>query len=143
MHRVVHFEIHAKDKDALQAFYQGLFGWEFQTWGTDPDAYRVIATGPGMEQMMKGVPADQLGINGGMTSREGAPAAPGAPVNAFVNIISVEDTDAVMQKAVELGGKVALDAVDMPKVGRVGYLLDPENNLFGVLAPDMSSMAGS
>jgi predicted enzyme related to lactoylglutathione lyase len=140
MNRVVHFEIHAKDLDAMQKFYEGLFDWKFQAMGEAYGGYRVIVTGPGPDDMAKGVRMEDVGINGGMTARHGDPAALGAPVNGFVNIIGVEDTDAMMEKGVALGGTVALPAMDIPHVGRVGYLLDPDHNIFGVLTPDVSGM---
>jgi predicted enzyme related to lactoylglutathione lyase len=140
MNRVVHFEIHASDPDGMQKFYQELFGWEFQAMGSDMGNYRVIRTGPGPEEMAKGVGIENLGINGGMTPRKGAAPELGAPVNAFVNVIGVSDTDAIVAKAQTLGGNVALEAMDVPGVGRLAYVLDPERNIFGVLTPDMSMM---
>ena len=38
----------------------------------------------------------------------------------------------------ELGGTEALAAADMQGVGRVGYLLDPDNNVFGMISAVMS-----
>lgn len=135
MNRVVHFEIHASDPDASQKFYEGLFGWTFQVMGQEYGGYRVIVTGPGPDEMAKGVTMENVGINGGMTERRGEAAAVGAPVNGFVNIIGVENVDQTMEKAQALGGKVALPAMDIPSIGRVGYLLDPDNTIFGVITP--------
>jgi predicted enzyme related to lactoylglutathione lyase len=140
MNRVVHFEIHAADQDGIQKFYQELFGWEFQDMGSDMGNYRVITTGPGPEEMAKGVGMENLGINGGLTRRSGNIPQVGASPNAFVSVIGVGDTDAIVAKALELGGKIALEAMDVPGVGRLAYVLDPENNIFGVLTPDMSMM---
>jgi predicted enzyme related to lactoylglutathione lyase len=36
MPRVVHFEIHATDPEALVSFYTGLFGWKISRWGEMP-----------------------------------------------------------------------------------------------------------
>ena len=138
MNRVVHFEVHAKDMDAMQKFYQELFGWDFKSYGEEYGGYRVIMTGPGPDEIAgKMIKMEEIGINGGMTKRQGEPAASGAPVNAFVCIIGVDDVDAVMKKGVELGGTVALAASDVPGVGRLGYLKDPEQNIFGVIKPKM------
>jgi predicted enzyme related to lactoylglutathione lyase len=140
MNRVVHFEVHAADQDGVQKFYQELFGWEFQDMGPGMGNYRVITTGPGPEEMAKGVGIEKLGINGGLTRRSGDIPHVGTSPNAFVAVIGVGDTDAIVTKAQSLGGKVALEAMDVPGVGRLAYLLDPENNIFGVLTPDMSGM---
>ena len=136
MNRVVHFEIHAKDMDKLQQFYQQLFGWEFQAMGEKFGGYRVISTGPGMDKL------DELpknpGINGGMTPRSGdLPTPTQTAVNAFVNIIGVADCDATYKKGIELGGSAAMEPMDVPGVGRLAYLKDPEYNVFGILTPTM------
>jgi predicted enzyme related to lactoylglutathione lyase len=44
-----------------------------------------------------------------------------------------------MRRGVELGGIEALPAMDYPGVGRVGYLLDPDNNVFGLISAVMSA----
>ncbi len=44
MPRVVHFEIHATDPEALVAFYSGLFGWSFTR--AEGMEYWLIETGP-------------------------------------------------------------------------------------------------
>lgn len=140
MNRVVHFEIHAADQDGAQKFYQELLEWEFQDMGSGMGNYRVITTGPRPDEMVKGVKMEDLGINGGLTMRSGQISPPGTSPNAFVAIVGVEDTDAIVKKALELGGTLALEAMEVPGVGRLAYLLDPENNIFGVLAPDMAAM---
>jgi len=122
--------------DKLQKFYQELFGWEFQAMGTDMGNYRVISTGPGMDKLDQ-LPKDP-GINGGMTPRSGdMPTATQTTVNAFVNIVGVTDTDATFKKALELGGFAAREPMDVPHVGRLAYLKDPEYNVFGILQPQM------
>ena len=129
MNRVVHFEVHAKDMDKVQKFYQELFGWDIKDMGAKFGGYRMVMTG-------ENKPGEQWpGINGGMTPRMGAPAAQGAPVNAFVCTITVENIDAMIQKAKAAGGTVALDKMDVPSVGLLAYILDPENNIFGMLQP--------
>ena len=40
--------------------------------------------------------------------------------------------------AFQLGAHVAKPAEDMQGVGRVGYLLDPDNNVFGMISAVMS-----
>jgi predicted enzyme related to lactoylglutathione lyase len=140
MNRVVHFEIQSTDVDAVQSFYEQLFDWKFQKMGEDYGGYRVITTGPGMEEMAKGVSIKEVGINGGLMKRSGTQAAAGTSPNAFTCIVGVEDVDATVEKAQGLGGEVALPAMDIPMVGRVAYLLDPEKTLFGIITPDMSTM---
>jgi predicted enzyme related to lactoylglutathione lyase len=45
MNRVVHFEIHAKDFDKLQIFYQDIFGWDIHDMGPQMGNYRTVTTG--------------------------------------------------------------------------------------------------
>jgi predicted enzyme related to lactoylglutathione lyase len=132
---VVHFEIHATKPDRLIGFYSSLFGWRFSQFGDTP--YWTIDTGEESIGNVEGQPG--MGINGGLTQREGAAPEPGDPVNGCNLVVGVEgDVDTLMQTAIDLGGTEVLPAADMPGVGRVGYLLDPDNNMFGLISPVMS-----
>jgi predicted enzyme related to lactoylglutathione lyase len=129
MNRVVHFEIHAKDGDAMQKFYEDVFGWKITNLGAQMGNYRMIVTGEdaGAEKWP--------GINGGMTPRHGDPAASGQPVNAFVCTISVDNVDTYIDKVKSAGGTMALDKMDVPGVGWLAYCKDLEENIFGILQP--------
>jgi predicted enzyme related to lactoylglutathione lyase len=123
----------------MQKFYEDLFGWSFQQMGEEYGGYRVIMTGPGPDEMAKGVTMENVGINGGLMKRSGTAAGPGVSPNAFTCIVGVDDVDATLAKAVSLGGQVAMPAMDVPNVGRIGYILDPENTIFGIIKPEMPS----
>ncbi len=130
MNRVVHFEIHAKDLDAAQKFYGGIFGWTITDLGPQMGNYRMVSTGtdePG---------AKWPGISGGMMVRQGPPPVGGEPVNAFVCTISVDNLDIYIDKVKAAGGTTALDKMQVPGVGWLTYVKDPEGNLFGMLQPD-------
>lgn len=116
--------------DTMQKFYNEVFGWTMQDMGSDMGNYRVITTGP----MIPTGPGD-AGINGGMTPRQGELPKPEDAVNAYVCIIAVSDTDSYVEKVTRLGGSIALEAMDVPGVGRLAYCKDPEGNLFGMLKP--------
>jgi predicted enzyme related to lactoylglutathione lyase len=133
---VVHFEIHASDPPALVAFYGALLGWQFQEYGGGDQPYWVIQTGEGAIGNVTGTPG--LGINGGLTQRRGPRPEPGAPVNGCNIVVGVADVDGVMRRGVELGGTEAVPAADWPGIGRGGYLLDPDGNVFGLISPVMS-----
>ncbi len=129
MNRVVHFEIHAKDLDGMQKFYNEVFAWKITDMGEQMGNYRIIVTGedtPG---------AKWPGINGGLTPRRGDLPTEGQPVNAFVCTISVEDVDAMVQKVKTAGGTIALEKMDVPGVGMLAYCKDIEGNIFGLLQP--------
>ncbi len=46
--------------------------------------------------------------------------------------------DELFQKGLSLGGTEALPLADMKGIGRVGYLLDPDGNVFGLISPVLS-----
>ena len=44
----------------------------------------------------------------------------------------------LLKRGIELGATEAMPAEDMEGIGRGGYLLDPDGNLFGMLSPVLS-----
>jgi len=129
MNRVVHFEIHAKDVNRMQKFYEDVFGWDIKDLGGQMGNYRLITTG----QDKPGTP--WAGINGGTLARQGGSPTEGAAVNAYVCTISVESIDATLEKIARAGGTLATDKMDVPGVGTLAYRKDPDGNIFGVLQP--------
>jgi uncharacterized protein len=124
MSRVVHFEIHATTPPVLIEFYSTLFGWTFQQWGNMK--YWVIDTGKKTEP----------GIDGGLVPRRGPAPSPAQPVGSFVCTVQVDGLDAVIAKAVSLGGAIALPKMPVPTVGWLAYVKDPDGNLLGLMQPD-------
>jgi predicted enzyme related to lactoylglutathione lyase len=133
---VVHFEIHASEPQRLIEFYSGLFGWRFSEYGGGEQPYWVIDTGEGAI----GNPDAEagLGINGGLTQRIGPSPEVGAPVTGCNIVVGVDDVDGLMRRGVELGATEALPASDWPGIGRGGYLIDPDGNIFGIISPVLS-----
>jgi uncharacterized protein len=132
MSLVVHFEIHATEPERLITFYNRVFGWTFTRFGDAP--YWVITTGEGSVQQ-----PDQpgFGINGGLLQRIGPAPTVGAPVNGANLVVATDDVDALFTKAVTAGATVASSPDDMEGVGRLAYILDPDHNLIGMIAPAM------
>jgi predicted enzyme related to lactoylglutathione lyase len=131
---VVHFEIHASEPQRLVEFYSELLGWRFNQYGDTP--YWTIETGEGAIGNVAGTAGH--GINGGLLQRSGPKPGVGATVVGCNIVVGVDDVDTLMKRGVELGGIEALPAEDMQGVGRVGYLLDPDNNVFGLISARMS-----
>lgn len=130
---VVHFEIHASEPQRLVDFYSELLGWTFTQFGEMP--YWAIDTGEGA----MGPDRPGRGINGGLTQRQGNAPERGAPINGCNVVVGVDGSvDEVFQKGLDLGGTEALPLADMQGIGRVGYLLDPDGNVFGLISPVLS-----
>ena len=56
------------------------------------------------------------------------------PPPHWLSYIGTADVDATVRQAVELGGKVATPAYDVPGVGRMAVLHDPQGAMFAVSA---------
>ena len=126
--RPVHFEIHATDPEAIGAFYTSIFGWRVERWGEVP--YWIVVTGE---------EGEGAGINGGIAPRETRPPAGDDPVSGWILTVEVPDCDGYVAKVVQAGGSVSMEPQDMPGVGRVSYVRDPDGNVFGMLQPEGSS----
>jgi len=131
---VVHFELHGSEPQRLVDFYSELLGWQFTRFGEME--YWSIDTGEGSIGNVAGSAGH--GINGGLTQRRGPSPEAGAPVMGCNFVVGVDDVDELMRRGVELGGTEALAANDMPGVGRLGYLLDPDHNVFGLISAVMA-----
>lgn len=133
---VVHFEIHASEPQKLIDYYSELLGWRFELYEGGEQPYWTIDTGEG--SIGNAVARQGLGINGGLTSRLGPRPEVGAPVNGCSIVVGVDDVDGLMRRGIELGGIEALPATDWPGIGRGGYLIDPDGNVFGLISPVLS-----
>lgn len=113
---VAFFEIISPDASRAQDFYARLFGWTVQA---DPamGGYALVDTGGG-----------ESAVGGGI--------GPGQPGERNVKIyMRVDDLDAYLQRAEELGGKRLVPPTDLPAgYGRFAVLADPDGNQVGLWA---------
>lgn len=123
MPRVIHFEIHTEDPERAIKFYENLLDWKFQKW-EGPTDYWLIMTGAD----------DQPGINGGLMRRMGQ--LDGQAIIAYVCTVDVGSVDAAVEKALSLGGQIALPKQGIPGVGWLAYCKDTEGNIFGMMQND-------
>jgi uncharacterized protein len=120
MRRVVHFEIYTDDPEAVQPFYQEVFGWKFKKFEGGPIEYWLVTTGEDKDP----------GINGGLTRpREGQ--SPGT-----LNTIAVPSLDYTIAKIEEQGCSICVPKMAIPGVGWLAYAQDPAKNVFGIMEPD-------
>jgi len=118
MNRVIHFEIPARDPEAMISFFTNVFGWKFQLW-EGPMEYWTITTGPD----------DAPGINGGMM-RENDSTQP------VVNTSDVADIDATAALVEANGGTVVVPKMPIPGIGWLIYFTDPRGNIHGAMQTD-------
>jgi predicted enzyme related to lactoylglutathione lyase len=122
---VIHFEVIGKDGAKLQSYYSELFGWEPQAVGGPMD-YATVDR----EQNLN---SDGIGIGGGI----GGSSESDGHVTFYVQ---VDDAEAALAKAEELGGRRVHGPDEVPGVGIViGHLADPEGHLVGVVQPIQSA----
>lgn len=123
---VVHFEISGVDPERLRGYFGDLFGWEFDTGGpvapSVSEAGKYGFTDPGRSPEGAGIPG---GIGGG-----------DGYASQVLFYVGVDDVEAALQKAEQLGGKRVMGPDRSPGTDLlVGHFTDPEGHLIGVAGP--------
>jgi predicted enzyme related to lactoylglutathione lyase len=113
-------ELGTTDADDAQRFYGEVFGWTASDMGPEYGGYRVFNRG-------------ETGIAGFMTLPDATLPPQWQPY------VAVDEPDATAAKAKELGGAVLVEPMDVPKVGRIAALRDPQGAAFGIIKPDPAS----
>ena len=54
----------------------------------------------------------------------------------WVSYIEVDNVDSSLARALGLGAKVLLPATDIPTVGRIAVMADPEGSAIGIFQPE-------
>lgn len=112
----VWYELLTTDEDAAKAFYPAVLGW-----GTEP------FTGAGGDKPYTMWTANGAPL-GGMIEKP--PGSEGPPV--WLGYIGVDDVDAIVRRAGELGAQTHVAPQDIPNVGRFAVLADPQGAMFAV-----------
>lgn len=115
--RYVWYELLTSDPEAAAAFYSAVNGWTTQSW-TEEYAMWMVGEAP---------------MGGMMVLPEEAKAA-GAPPH-WLGTIAVPDIDARVGRLKELGGAVLKEPWDIPQVGRLAVVADPQGAVFELLTP--------
>jgi len=111
--RFVWFELLTPEVDRAKAFYAEALNWKIEPMDSIPGMhYDLIKVG-------------DAGIGGIMK-----PPMAGIPSH-WLSYVSVEDVGATARKVADAGGKALADAMDIPSVGRIQPVQDPQG---GVLA---------
>ncbi len=113
-------ELSTTDVEAAKSFYAQLAGWSFNEMPMENgDTYYVGMLGDEPAGGIMGMP-------------EGVPAGTPPYWRAY---ISVDDIDSVMAEAKAAGADVLMDAFDVPGVGRIGSMRDPQGAEIAFMTP--------
>jgi predicted enzyme related to lactoylglutathione lyase len=107
--RFVWHELVTRDLSASQAFYEGMFGWQFE--GSEAGYVQLLANGV---------------VVGGMVHANGM-----RPATSWIPYVSVEDVDQTLQTAQAVGFSRVLGPSDMD-AGRLCVVRDPEGAVLGL-----------
>ncbi|NES24105.1 MAG: VOC family protein [Symploca sp. SIO3E6] len=99
------------DTEAAKSFYAQLLGWKLQDISMEGTTYTTISAG---DQEI-----------GGMMSVS-APAVQGNPPPHWGVYVTVDDVDASVKKAEELGATILVSPMDIQDVGRFSIIQDPQ-----------------
>lgn len=113
-------ELLTSDPAGAEAFYTEVVGWSTQAWegGDEPYTMWTTADGP----------------IGGMMRLPDEAAQAGAPPH-WVTYVSTPDLDGTVARARELGASLVWGPMDLPEVGRMAGLADPQGAHFAAFQP--------
>jgi predicted enzyme related to lactoylglutathione lyase len=109
-------ELSSRDVEGSKAFYRSVFGWDPVTHADGPMPYTEF----------------QLGGQSIAGMMEMPPTVPAEVPTFWMVYFAVDDADATVAKAKELGGEVRMSPMDIP-VGRFAVLADPQGATFAVI----------
>jgi predicted enzyme related to lactoylglutathione lyase len=106
------YELLVQDPQAAIEFYSDVFGWKTEAFDENYTLW-IGSQGP---------------IGGVLKSQEGVPPH-------WLGNVQVEDVDATLARAGQLGGKPLFGPIDVPNVGRYAALADPQGAAFAIFQP--------
>ena len=107
-------ELASPDPKAACEFYAALFGWRYDAMNLGQGEYHVIKVG-------------ETGVGGIMSQQQPGPAVWGA-------YVTVADCDATVEQAKALGATLCAGPFDIPNVGRMAVLQDPQGAVIQVIS---------
>jgi hypothetical protein len=112
-------ELMTTDVATAKAFYGGVVGWDVEPFG-GAEEYFVLQ-------------ADGRGVGGIRVLPEDAVAAGARPF--WIGYIAVADVDSAVADVEAAGGRRHHDIVDIPNVGRIAMVWDPQGAPIYLMAP--------
>jgi len=114
------YELLTTDADAAQAFYGPVVGWTFGDSGQSDMDYRIVNA---PEHSIGGL----MAITPEMAEHGARPS--------WLGYITVDDVDTSVTAITTAGGRVLMSAMDIPNVGRIAMVTDPQGAPFYVMTP--------
>ena len=109
-------ELMTSEVAAAKTFYHDLFGWAFDDMPMEKMIYAVVK------------------VNGEATAGiMPMPPDAGAMPPVWGIYITVDDVDGTAEKAVSQGGKICMPPWDVPGVGRMCVIQDPQGAYFSII----------
>jgi predicted enzyme related to lactoylglutathione lyase len=112
------YELMTTDTAAAGRFYSDVVGWTIGDFGGGVPGYRILSAG-------------ERGVGGMMTIP--AEARQGGMRPVWLGYLGVEDVDAALAAITTAGGTVHMPATDLPDVGRIAMVADPQGATFYVM----------
>ena len=107
---ICHLEIPCRDSKKAAEFYKELFGWKLDlSMGEDYIFFQP-----------------EEGVGGALSKTDQVPTA------GTVFYVEVDDIEAYLAKASELGGRAAVAKTEIPGHGWYGQFYDPDGNVMGL-----------
>jgi len=116
-------EVGTTDLRAGEDFYAKVAGWKAESWSQNPSYKLFVAR----REPKAGLYLITETVN----------AVPTPP--SWLSYIGTPDVDATVRQSVELGGKVIVSAYNVPSVGRMAHLQDPQGAAFAVSSQEQRS----
>lgn len=112
------YELLTTDVNAAEKFYKAVLGWDVEDSGQPGMDYRLSYAG-------------ETAIGGMMKMPEQALEAGAKPV--WLGYVGVDDVDQTVSEILAAGGSVQMPAFDVPEVGRMAMVTDPDGIPFYVM----------
>lgn len=117
-------DLSTADVDKGKAFYSDLFNWKIEAGQHDPSGYLHIING---DQFIGGIPPSQY-------------RDPNVPPH-WLLYFATSDCAASLDKAKDLGATVLLPLQEIPNVGTMAILKDPQGAVFALFQPPADRVA--
>jgi predicted enzyme related to lactoylglutathione lyase len=112
-------ELMTSDPEAALAFYTQLLGWKSEKMAMTGGDYHLLKIGDTSVGGVMAIPA---------------PAKAGGMPPNWGSYVTVTDVDATARRAVELGGQLVHAPSDIPGVGRMAVIVDPQGAALNLIS---------